>query len=473
MNRDQHTVMWMGLEAAFLPHLRLEAAIENANLNPAQFANGRADDAEPGDWLISKVGPIGLVNVSGSMTNRSSFFSKMFGFASYPEIKAALFKLADDRDVKRIVLNLNTPGGRAQGVAGVARAVKMIDQSVKPVYAHTSEQLCSAGYYIASQARAISTSEEAELGSIGAIAIHAEESKALENDGVKVTVLRTGKFKGIGNSVEPLTPEVTAELQSHLERTNDKFVSAVSDGRGVSSQVIRDMEGRTYSGDVAVTNGLADHLESLDSLVARLNAECNNPSNSQGGAHMKQVKMVSEAALAALASGAPIEELEAQASGEGEGADAGTAQGEGAGVETSAVAAGANSDTQVSHEPEIVKFLRDELRTAQASVVDLTAQVRQFERDAAAQVGTVEALAVVARTAIARLQVAVGDMSGPPDGLRPELLAEKFAALNAAFVRRFPVGQQTRDGAEASAGKPKSDVSAFNLAQVRSTSPNK
>jgi ClpP class serine protease len=112
----------------------------------------------------------------------------------------------------------------------------------------------------------------ARVGSIGVFAAHEDISKALEEEGVKVTLISAGKYKTEGMPYEPLCAEARASMQQMVNTFGDMFINAVARNRGVATSTVKHGfgEGRMVLAQDAVRAGMADGLASLDQTVARL-----------------------------------------------------------------------------------------------------------------------------------------------------------------------------------------------------------
>jgi ClpP class serine protease len=92
--------------------------------------------------------------------------------------------------------------------------------------------------------------------------MHVDVSKALSDFGVKVTFIHAGKHKVDGNAFEPLTKEVTADLQAEIDTMYDSFVATVARNReGLSEKAVRATEARIYQADAARKVGLIDAVQ--------------------------------------------------------------------------------------------------------------------------------------------------------------------------------------------------------------------
>jgi ClpP class serine protease len=128
----------------------------------------------------------------------------------------------------------------------------------------------SAAYYLGSQASRVYATDSAQVGSVGVILVHTDESRKDEMEGVKNTFITAGKFKA--ELAGPLTDESRGHLQSHVDALYDDFVSDVALGRGTDSENVRENygQGRVLLPKDAEKVGMIDGIRTFDSVLGRL-----------------------------------------------------------------------------------------------------------------------------------------------------------------------------------------------------------
>jgi len=227
--------------------------------------------AAAGPRVPQSRGRVALLNVFGVLESRSSWLTEFFGGTSYEQIGSWIDKAMADASIGSIVMNIDSPGGTVAGLQEVADKVTAASKT-KPVYAIANGQAASAAYWLGSSASAFYASPTAEVGSIGVLLAHADYSKALENDGVKVTYVHAGKYKVEGNATQPLDTEAQAEMQRQVDHYYGMFVGHVAKSRGVSkSKVESDFgQGRMIESDRAASLGMIDGVRTLDNVLSSL-----------------------------------------------------------------------------------------------------------------------------------------------------------------------------------------------------------
>ena len=218
--------------------------------------------------LLSVEDGIGVVAIEGPILRKPDLFARIFfGATSSEEIGDALREAAGREDIKAVFLNIDSPGGTVAGTPELANAVAALDKK-KPVYAFSSGLMCSAAYWVASQARAIYATPSAQVGSIGVVQAVIDNSAALDKAGIKVEVFSVGKYKAMGATGTPLTDDQRELISSNLAETAADFHAAVlSKGRKIPAEA---MEGQTFSGKQAQRHNLAGMVADRAEAMRRL-----------------------------------------------------------------------------------------------------------------------------------------------------------------------------------------------------------
>ena len=214
---------------------------------------------------------VAILPLFGSIFPRANMMTEMSGATSAEKFGAEFSALVDNPEISAIVLDINSPGGQVNGIAETANRIYEA-RGKKPVVAVANHLMASAAYWIGSAADEIVVTPSADIGSIGVFAVHQDVSKALEQDGVKVSIIKEGKYKTEGNPYEPLADEARAAIQTRVRESYDAFVNAIALHRGVKPDDVRDGygEGRVVGAQQAIRLGMADRIETLDQTVSRL-----------------------------------------------------------------------------------------------------------------------------------------------------------------------------------------------------------
>jgi len=222
----------------------------------------------PNSPCLSVEDGVGVVAITGPMLRNPDLFDRIiFGACDTGELINAVAEAAARPDIEAIFLDIDSPGGSVNGTPELAQAVADASKT-KYVYAFSAGQMCSAAYWVASQADAIYATPSARIGSIGVILPVVDSSAAFEQAGLKVEVFAAGKFKSAGTPGTSLTDDQRAWLQSEVEETAADFHAAVlARGRKIPDEA---MEGQTFSARKAMRFNLAGMVTSRADALSRL-----------------------------------------------------------------------------------------------------------------------------------------------------------------------------------------------------------
>lgn len=232
---------------------------------------------------------IAVIPIHGSLVKRSLGMEAASGLTSYGEIATMLDAALADPQVSGILLDIDSPGGEASGSFELARRVREV-AAQKPVWAVANDAAYSAAYAIAASARRLFVTETGGVGSIGVIALHVDQSVKDAKDGYHFTAITAGAHKNDYSPHEPLSDAAKTELQDEVDRLYAIFTEHVAAMRGLDLDSVRATEAGLFFGTNAVTQGLADGVQTLDAtliqfhsyLNARQNALTRSPSQVRG-----------------------------------------------------------------------------------------------------------------------------------------------------------------------------------------------
>ncbi len=255
-----------GIQDAYLQVMfnQLPGVLEASKTHAAAlFERSRREGNEP----ILKEG-VAVIPITGPITSRASFFSFLYAGTSLDQLTKIFTDVIQDPEVKAVVLNFDSPGGT---ISGVGEFSKMIyDQRTnKPVVSFTSSIMASSAYWIGSAANRIMAGKTASVGSIGVVAVHYDYSKSDEKNGVKRTIIKSGKYKDIGNNAAPLSQLAFDTFEADLRYIHGLFIEgALLKNRGMKLNSLGDIaEAKIYIGQQAVDVGLVDAVGTLDMAV--------------------------------------------------------------------------------------------------------------------------------------------------------------------------------------------------------------
>ena len=178
-----------------------------------------------------------------------------------------LIKLKEDKAVKAVVIRVNSPGGSAYVSDQIWKQVKALKEE-KPVVVSMGNVAASGGYYISCAANQIVAEPNTLTGSIGVFGMFPNMTGLFEKLDVTSDVVKTHAFTDLGNIARPMTADEKVLVQEAVERNYRTFLARCAEGRGMSVEAIDAIgQGRVWTGEQALANGLVDRLGDLDTAI--------------------------------------------------------------------------------------------------------------------------------------------------------------------------------------------------------------
>ena len=175
-----------------------------------------------------------------------------------------LLAAEEQKDIKAIILRIDSPGGAVAPTQEIYEEVRRIDQK-KPIYASFGTVAASGGYYIGSATRKIWANAGTLTGSIGVIMQMADLSELFAWAKYKQITIKAGRYKDIGNPGRAMTPEEHDFLTKLLAGTHKQFmddITAVRKDR-LKKDITELAQGQIFHGYEAKEVGLVDEVGSL------------------------------------------------------------------------------------------------------------------------------------------------------------------------------------------------------------------
>lgn len=211
---------------------------------------------------------IAIVYAEGEIMQQiiSSPYSGNFPCIS-EKINDDLRKLADNKDVKAVVLRINSPGGSAYTSEQIWKQVYELKKK-KPVVVSMGSVAASGGYYIASGASKIIAEPNTLTGSIGIFGMFPNTAGLFNKLALTTDIVKTNRYADFGDPARPMTDDEKALIQGYIERGYDTFLTRCAEGRGVSKADIDSIgQGRVWTGEQALKIGLVDELGGIERAV--------------------------------------------------------------------------------------------------------------------------------------------------------------------------------------------------------------
>lgn len=186
-----------------------------------------------------------------------------------PDVVSDLDKLMNDKEVKAVVLRVNSGGGSAYASEQIWRAVQLLKKK-KPVVVSMSGMAASGGYYISCGADKIIAEPTTLTGSIGIFGMVPDVSGLMtEKLGLHFDVVKTNEASDFGAVGRALNAQEGAAMQAYVDRGYRLFLKRVAEGRHRQpAQIDSIAQGRVWTGAMAQKLGLVDQLGNLDTAIA-------------------------------------------------------------------------------------------------------------------------------------------------------------------------------------------------------------
>lgn len=232
---------------------------------------GRVPKAARGDAKRAGDAAIALINVHGTIVQRVSQLGPCEGGTGAQEIGNALEAAVADPSVSQVLMNFDTPGGSVFGVQELGDKIRTL-RTQKPIVGVADSMSASAGYWLMSQCSETYVTPGGMVGSIGVYTAHENMAKALEAEGIQITLVSAGKYKVEGNPFEPLSDEARADTQARVDAYYRAFTGAVAKGRGLPVEQVRSGmgEGRMLLAEDALKAGMVDGVATFSEVVAKM-----------------------------------------------------------------------------------------------------------------------------------------------------------------------------------------------------------
>ncbi len=192
------------------------------------------------------------------------------GESMVDDMRYALEQARDDKNVRAIVLEIDSPGGEVNASDVIYDAV-VKTRARKPVVVYMDSLAASGGYYVACGGKYLIANDTTITGSIGVIIQTLNYEQLFNKVGLASVVFKSGKFKDMLNGARPITPEERDYVQSFVMTTYEKFLGIVAKERNLPADTLRNTiaDGRILSGGAALETKLIDSLGHIEDAFAK------------------------------------------------------------------------------------------------------------------------------------------------------------------------------------------------------------
>jgi len=203
-----------------------------------------------------------IINLKGAINDPSEILS---------HIKQA----KDNKNIKGVLLVVNSPGGAVAPSVEISYAIKELNH-IKPVIAYASGTMASGSYYSSIWAKKIVANPGSMIGSIGVIMQSVDTSNLLSKIGVKTQTIKMGKYKEVGTPTRPWTQYEKKELHKVIKNTYNMFVKDVATARKLKiADQTKFADAHIFTASQAKKVGLIDQVITINGAKKLLEKEAN------------------------------------------------------------------------------------------------------------------------------------------------------------------------------------------------------
>jgi ClpP class serine protease len=212
---------------------------------------------------------VAVLPVDGTLVHKFGYMRPSSGMTGYDGILARAQQAMADPDVKGILLDQDSPGGSVAGCFDTTRALQKLErEGGKPIWSLCYDLTASASMAIAAGASKRLITANGRAGSVGVIMAHSSHKKALEEAGIKVTIIASGAHKADGNPYEDLPENVLKNFQRDTDALREEFAELVAGAIGRDASHVLKTEAQVYRGQEAIDIGFADDLVNGHEAIA-------------------------------------------------------------------------------------------------------------------------------------------------------------------------------------------------------------
>jgi protease-4 len=225
-----------------------------------------------------KTGPgVGIVRISGTIEIADRGESLFMNTGAESVIRR-LDELEKNSNIKAIVVRINSPGGTVGATQEIFAKLMKVRKKNIILVASLGDVAASGGYYAASACNHIVANPGTLTGSIGVIAATPNLRGLFDKLGIRMNVIKSGKYKDILSSFKDMTPEERALLQDMIDTTYSKFLKDVALGRNMPISDIQPWaDGRIMTGESALSRKLIDETGSFETAIERAKEKAKLP----------------------------------------------------------------------------------------------------------------------------------------------------------------------------------------------------
>ena len=190
-------------------------------------------------------------------------------------IIAELDKALKNKNIKGIVLRVNSPGGSALASAVINNKIKEVNK-VKPVYVSIGGIAASGGYYISADAKKIFADKGSLTGSIGVVSLIPNVKELVEKIDINIEELKKGEYADIYSLTNEVTKDKLDKIYASNLKVYDEFLNVVSEGRDLNREYVHSIaQGKVWLGEEALELKLVDKIGGIEDTISNLAKDLN------------------------------------------------------------------------------------------------------------------------------------------------------------------------------------------------------
>jgi ClpP class serine protease len=216
---------------------------------------------------------LGVIHISGPLTNKSTGWEALCGGTSYESIKED-FEALLEAGTKTVAFMVESGGGEAYGMMDTGNYLrKLADENGVRIISYVDGLSASAAYGLTAISDEIISNKNSEIGSIGVLIRLMNDSKALEMEGYQRSFISAGTQKIPYSEDGSFRKEFLDDLQYKVDTLYTDFAEYVAEHRNLSVEAVRNTQANTFLANDAIALGLADRIMTQEEFYSYLSGE--------------------------------------------------------------------------------------------------------------------------------------------------------------------------------------------------------
>lgn len=230
---------------------------------------------------------LGVIHISGPLTNKSTGWEAFCGGTSYESIKED-FEALLEAGTKTVAFMVESGGGEAYGMMDTGNYLrKLADENNVKIISYVDGLSASAAYGLTAISDEIITNKNSEIGSIGVLIRLMNDSKALEMEGYERSFISAGTQKIPFAEDGSFRKEFLDDLQYKVDALYKDFTEYVAEHRNLSVEAVRNTQANTFLAEDAIALGLADKVMTQEDFYSYLSGQAQN--NKEGSSMSNRI----------------------------------------------------------------------------------------------------------------------------------------------------------------------------------------